>query len=209
MDKTPDRTAQLQLCLDRLRGGDGSARDELLSLACERLGRLTHKMLKSYPGVGRWEQTDDVLQNAAVRLRRALTDVAPTSLRSFFNLAAVQIRRELIDLSRHYGGPQGMGAHHESHMGIEGGRSQDPSRPGIAAADTDDPARLASWTEFHGQVNGLPDEEREVFNLIWYQGMSQAEAAEVLNVTERVVKWRWRAARLRLHRALDGQLPGS
>jgi RNA polymerase sigma factor (sigma-70 family) len=209
MDNTPDQTAQLQLCLDRLRGGDGSARDELLSLACDRLGRLTHKMLKGYPGVGRWEQTDDVLQNAALRLRRALTEIAPASLRSFFNLAAVQIRRELIDLSRHYGGPQGMGAHHESRMEIEGGSSQDSSRTGIAAADTDDPARLASWTEFHGRVGALPDLEREVFNLIWYQGLSQSEAAEVLNVTERVVKWRWRAARLRIHRVLDGHLPGS
>ncbi len=102
-----------------------------------------------------------------------------------------------------------MGAHHESRAETEGGSSHQCSRPAIAAAQTDDPARLESWTEFHGQVDLLPDAEREVFNLIWYQGLSQAKAAEILNVTERVVKWRWRAARLSLHRALGGHLPGS
>ena len=68
----------------------------------------------------RWEQTDDVVQNALVRLRRALETTSPESVRSFVNLAAVQIRRELIDLARHYHGPNGMGAHHESQVMTNG-----------------------------------------------------------------------------------------
>ena len=77
------------------------------------------------------------------------------------------------------------------------------------AVDTDDPARLNAWTEFHRQVESLSDEEREVFNLIWYQGLTQAETATVLGVSERTVNRRWVAARLNLHRALGGNLPGS
>ena len=46
-------------------------------------------MLRDFPGVARWEGTDDVLQNATLRLYRALKDVTPESPRSFFNLAAV------------------------------------------------------------------------------------------------------------------------
>ena len=61
-------TTRIQLRLDRLRAGDASARDELLTMACERLRRLARKMLRGYPGVRRWEQTDDVLQNATLRL---------------------------------------------------------------------------------------------------------------------------------------------
>ena len=37
-------------------------------LPAERLTRLTHNMLKDYPGVHRWEETDDILQNATLRL---------------------------------------------------------------------------------------------------------------------------------------------
>jgi RNA polymerase sigma-70 factor (ECF subfamily) len=205
MADASDSAAQIQLRLDRLRAGDESARDELLAIACERLSRLTHKMLRGYPGVSRWEQTDDVLQNAAVRLCRALKEVQPASVRSFLNLAAVQVRRELIDLARHYEGPEGPGRHHHSQDGTEG--SGAGSSVLDASTDTNDPARLAAWTEFHHTVEALPDEEREVFNLLWYQGLSQSEAATLLGVTERVAKHRWRSARLKIHQMLGGRLP--
>jgi RNA polymerase sigma-70 factor (ECF subfamily) len=198
-------TTQIQLRLDRLRAGDESARDELLNIACERLSRLARKMLRRYPGVQRWEQTDDVLQNAVMRLFRALKQIQPASVRSFINLAAVEIRRELIDLARHYGGPMGPGSHHVPQSGSDGsGGSSGPVDPGT---DTDDPARLAAWTEFHEQVEALSDQEKEVFDLLWYQGLPQAEAAAVLGVTVRVVKYRWRSARLQLHQMLGGRLP--
>jgi RNA polymerase sigma-70 factor (ECF subfamily) len=177
----------------------------LLKIACDRLSRLARKMLRSYPGVSRWEQTDDVLQNAAVRLCRSLDEVKPESVRSFFNLAAVQIRRELIDLARHYDGPQGLGRHHAGWIRSEGaGDTPAPPDPGT---DTDDPAQLADWTEFHRQVEALSGDEKEVFDLLWYQGLPQAEAAALLGVTERVVRYRWRAARLKLHERLGGRLP--
>ena len=47
-----------------------------------------------------------------------------------------------------------------------------------------------------------------MFNLVWYQGLTQAEAAELLGITKRPVRWRWRAARLTLHKVLDGLPPG-
>jgi RNA polymerase sigma-70 factor (ECF subfamily) len=195
-------TTEIQLRLDRLRAGDESARDDLVKIARERLSRLARKMLRSYPVVRRWEQTDDVLQNAALRLCRSLEAVKPESVRSFINLAAVQIRRELIDLARHYGGPHGPGRHHASPDRSDG--SGGPPDPGT---DTDDPARLADWTEFHVQVEALPAEEREVCDLLWYQGLPQAEAAALMGITERVVRYRWRAARLQLHERLGGRLP--
>src|SRR5262249_32858685 len=107
-------SVQLQRCLDRLRQGDAAARNDLLSSACDRLQGLTRKMLNDARGVRRWEQTDDVLQNALLRLSRALEAVTPATARDFYRLAAAQIRRELIDLARHYYGPQGAGAHHAS-----------------------------------------------------------------------------------------------
>ncbi len=76
MDESFDRTIEIQIRLDRLRGGDRGALDELLTAARDRLAQLARKMLKGYPGVARWEQTDDVAQNALIRLDRALHAVA-------------------------------------------------------------------------------------------------------------------------------------
>ena len=200
------QTLHIQACLDRLRGGDETARAELLSCACERLRNLARKILKGYPNVRRWEQTDDVLQNAALRLHRALQQMPVQTALDFFRLAALNIRRELLDLAKHYYGPRGQGAHHATWG--PGGSSATGSDSEPAPHDpSDDPARLAAWGEFHERIGALPDEERAVFDLIWYQGLSQAVAAELLGVSERTVKRRWQAARLRLHEALGGEVP--
>jgi RNA polymerase sigma factor (sigma-70 family) len=196
-------STQIQDLIDRLRT-DESARVELLNHVAQRLVRLTRKMLRDYPGVQRWEQTDDVLQNATLRLYRALNQVAPPTAQDFFRLAAAMIRRELIDLARRYSGPMGLGANHASLAG--GNEDGDGFSP--AGESSLDPSRIAEWTDFHRQVERLPDEERAVVDLLFYQGLNQAEAAAVLGVSDRTVKRRWQSARLALHEALGGQLPG-
>jgi RNA polymerase sigma-70 factor (ECF subfamily) len=203
-----DHATQIQGCIDRLRSGDESARDELLAHASERLTRLTRKMLRDFPGVHRWEQTDDVLQNAALRLCRALGEVRPPTAADFFRLAATQIRRELLDLARRYSGALGLGANHASVAG----RGQTPGTTSAAGPNpsdtTYDPARLAAWSEFHREAEALPEEEREAFDLLFYQGLSQAEAAALLGISERTIKRRWQSARLRLVQTLGGKMPG-
>jgi RNA polymerase sigma-70 factor (ECF subfamily) len=195
------QTTVLQGYLERMRAGDVTARDELFRQICGRLERLTRKMLKSFPGVHRWALTDDVLQSALVRLLRALREVQPASMREFFALSAQQIRRELLDLARHFYGPQGPGTKHASQPGNNGAydRADDSAELGL----------LAAWTEFHQQVSQLPSGEREVVDLLFYQELTQAEAAELLDVTVRTVQRRWHAALLKLHQTLQGQWPGS
>jgi RNA polymerase sigma-70 factor (ECF subfamily) len=58
---------------------------------------------------------------------------------------------------------------------------------------------LAQWTELHQQINAMPDEERELVDLLFYQGLTQAEAAEVLNVSVRTIQRRWHALLCKLH----------
>jgi RNA polymerase sigma factor (sigma-70 family) len=205
MADQPPLTVQLQGWLARMQAGDTSARDELFRHVCERLRRLTRKMLKGFPGVKRYAETDDVLQNALMRLLRALQDVRPDSTRQFLNLAATQIRRELIDLARHFFGPEGAGAHHASQPGTAG----EPGEPPLERTDaTFDPTALAEWREFHEQIERLPDEQREAVNLLFYQELPQADAAALLNVSVRTLQRRWQGALLTLHEALKGSLPG-
>lgn len=202
-----EQTTYLQHCLDRWHSGDEVAGEELLRAACKRLRRLARAMLQRYPGLRRWEDADDVLQNASLRLWHALRQIRPQSARHFLNLGARQIRWELINLSRHYFGPHGPAANQESRRAAD--QASTGEHPAAELADASrEPHRLATWTEFHERIDALPEAEREVFDLLWYQGLKHAEAALLLGVSERVVRYRWQQARLRLMQELKGELPG-
>jgi len=193
-------TGQLNRCLEQMRAGDRSGREELLRLASNRLYAITRKIKRTYPGLARWEQTDDVFQRATLRLLKALDHVEIYDAQHFFRLAATQIRRELIDLARYWQRSGGPGKRHAS---------QAPGQGASAAPLVDigqqslDPGRLMEWIEFHQAVEGLPEDVKAAFDLLWYQGLSQDEAAEVLRVDVRTIKRRWREARLSLHQTLQ------
>lgn len=204
--------------LDRLRSGDDRARDELIGHAYDRLVILSRRMLGQYSRLRAYEQTDDVAQNAMMRLRRALEDVKPASVREFIGLASVQIRRELMDLTRHYYGREGdpgNAGDHSPRPQAPRAFSQQTNPEGDTAqpvaqdpgTDTYDPKNLALWREFHDKVQALPDDEREVVEMLWYQDLSQEEAAQILDVDKSTVKRRWRSARMKLHDVLQGWLP--
>jgi RNA polymerase sigma factor (sigma-70 family) len=200
-----NQSQRIQVWIDRLQAGDEAARKELVNCACDQLTLLTRKMLRGFTRLKRWEETMDVAQNATLRLCRTLEQVRPKTVVEFYRLATLNIRRELLDLTKHYYRVDGPGARHHSQGGPA---AADDSRPLLEPeTDSDRPDRLATWAEFHAKVGTLPEEEREVFDLFWYQGLPQAEIAQLLNVTERTVKRRWRSARLLLHEALGGELP--
>jgi RNA polymerase sigma-70 factor (ECF subfamily) len=199
-------TVRVQRQLDRLKAGDAEARRELLGVACGRLERLARKMLRADGRLARWEQTADVLQGSLMRLHRALSQLAPDSVRDFYRLGALQIRRELIDLARHHYGPAGAAGRHDSRAAPAGQDSRAPTGP-EARAGEGEPMDLAVWSEFHERIGALADEQREVFDLLWYQGLTQVEAAALLDVSTKTVHRRWQAACLALHEAMHGEMP--
>jgi RNA polymerase sigma-70 factor (ECF subfamily) len=201
MSDSSFHTTQMDGLLQRIRADDKAAWDELLRHVGGRLERLARKMLRSFPGVHRWAQTDDVLQSSLMRLLRSLKEAHPTSTREFFALAAEQIRRELLDLVRHFFGPEGLGAHHSSV-------SPDDSKPPPEPADRTESAEdLEKWSAFHEEVAKLPAEEREVVGLIYYHGWTQAQVAKLFHVSARTVRRRWESALVKLYRALKTQGP--
>ena len=54
---------------------------------------------------------------------------------------------------------------------------------------------------------GLPLEQREVFQFVWYLGADQKTIAALLDCSERTVKTRWREAREAVRNDLDGKRP--
>lgn len=195
---------RLSESLERLARGDLSARDTIIELCAERLRRLARRMLARFPNVHRWDDTDDVFQNAALRLHRALGQMTIDSPRSVMALAATQIHRELIDLARRHAGPASFAANHATRLGPldQSGGGPHP------VADAPAPSEPADrWTQFHEAIAALPDELREVFQMVWYLEADQKTIARLLGCSERTVKSRWRAARESIHAALDGHAP--
>ena len=186
-------TTRLHYWLADFNSGDTDAREAIIEHTCERLRIRTRQMLCGYPTVKRWSETDDVLQNAMVRLHRSLAQVKPESPRQFYGLAATQIRRELIDLARHFAGAEGIGANHHTDDGEGISQSTDTGH---------EPETTERWTEFHEAVEQLPNEQRAAVDLLWYEGISQPEAARVLEVSLATLKRRWQAARLQLSEQL-------
>jgi RNA polymerase sigma-70 factor (ECF subfamily) len=192
---------QLQGWLARLHAGDPTAKAELVARAQDRLRRLTHKVLGDFARVRRYHDTDDVLQNSLIRLLRRLDACPPGTPAELFALAAREIRRELLDLARQAYGPLGPG-HNEVSPPAAGGADTGPPPAADPGQSTYDPGRLSVWGDFHAHAERLPEDERAVFDLMWYHGLTRAEAAAVLGVSEATAKRRWLAARVRLQSAL-------
>jgi RNA polymerase sigma factor (sigma-70 family) len=198
-------TIRLKNWMKRVHDGDLSAREELLTAARRRLEALARAMLRRFPNVRRWAEADDVFQGASIRLCRCLEKLEINSTKDFYRLATQQMRRELLDLARHFAsskGPQAL---------LEGSFSRSSDDDGDAAslqqvASVGEPSDLDQWAAFHEAVGRLPSDEREAFGLIYYHGWKQADVAELLRVSERTVRRWFEAASGKIKKALlEGQ----
>ncbi|MCA9049589.1 MAG: sigma-70 family RNA polymerase sigma factor [Planctomycetaceae bacterium] len=174
-------TAHLPSTQDR-----GSNIYQFLQQACRR-------QLACFPDVRRWEQTDDIFQQSVMKLVRAVGASPPQSRRHLENLAALQVRRTLIDLARRYAASLTMNRDHWT----PGCRRCDvhATESAVDSSAETSPESLLEWSELHEQVDQLPPEDREVFQLIWYRGMDKPAVAELLSVDLRTIQRRWRSAR--------------
>lgn len=197
MDHEPT-TVVVQRYLDEL------ARDEpsepvvraLLERSACRLRRLCVLLLtRSYPRLMKPPanlEAEDLLGAVAERLMKALREARPASMRQYFSLAGQHMRWELNDLARRLD---------EQPTAIE-------VRDDLAsAAGESDSSLTTDGRRMLEAIDDLPEEEREVFDLIRIQGMSIPEAAEVLGVSDSTVKRRLRKGLANLSEVLADLRP--
>lgn len=182
------QTASLHALLARHQAGDAHALDALIRRTVDRLERLARKMLADFPTVHAREQTADVLQNALIRLTRALGEVTPESVRDYYRLATEQIRRELLDLARWHG-RRPAGALGEGEL----------------QANSD--SEFDRWAAFQEAIIELPTDAREVFGLTFYHGWTQTQIAELFGMSDRQVRRLWKGACLKLYDVVGGDVP--
>ena len=178
---SPD-TDDLTYWVIELQQGRPDAAEPVCRKIVARVEELARAMFRQFPRVGRFVDLDDVVQSALVRLLNACRTVCPTSRRHFYALTGELIRRELLDLTRHYFGPLGEGANLADVVVGEGRREYTP------ADQTADPTILERASAFHEAVNRLPVREREVIGLTYYHGWTQTEIANLLRVSLRTVQ---------------------
>ena len=174
-------TAAVQRYLDEL-AGDTPVEPvvrALLDRAVRRLHQLCASLLyRSYPRLTRPPlnlQPEEMLSAVVERLLKALRVARPATARQFFALACQHMRWELNDMARRLD---------EQPAPTE---LRDESVPAPASSDT---GLTPDGRRILAAIDRLPEGEREAFDLVRIQGMSQAEAAQVLEVSVMTVNRR-------------------
>lgn len=154
--------------------------------------RLTHRMLFGDSSLRRWEESDDIVQSSMLRLYACLRSVNVESELHLLRLVALQIRRELADVSRRYMRSNCLVANYESFEGDPPTVAVQPEAP-----------ELYQWAEFHRSVGELPENARSVFELKWYVGLTLDQVAEQMNVSPRQCQGHLRQAKMLIARRVD------
>jgi RNA polymerase sigma-70 factor (ECF subfamily) len=174
-------TAVIQRYLDEL-GGESPAEPivrALLDQAVRRLHLLCATLLhRGYPRLTRPPlnlQADELLGAIAERLLKALREARPRTVRQLFALANQHMCWELNDLARRL---DDQPADAELREGLV------PALASSASGLTPDGLRMLR------AIDELPEDQREVFDLVRIEGLTQVEAAELLGVSTVTVKGR-------------------
>jgi RNA polymerase sigma-70 factor (ECF subfamily) len=120
-------------------------------------------------------QVEELLSAVAERLLKAMWEARWQTVLQFFAHVNQHMRWELNDLARRLEEQPA-----EVELRGEGGPAPDSSGSGL----TPNGRRMLN------AIDDLPDEEREAFDLVRIQGMTQVEAASVLGILVATVKRR-------------------
>jgi RNA polymerase sigma-70 factor (ECF subfamily) len=174
-------TVIVQRYLDELAGdapADAVVRS-LLDRAVRRLHQLCASVLhRGYPRLTRPPlnvQSDEMLGAVVERLLKALREARPATVREFFALAGQHTRWELNDLARRLDHQPATVELRDELLLVRG---------------DSDSALSPQGHRLIAAIDALPAEEREAFDLVRIQGLTQPEAAAVLGVSPKTVKRR-------------------
>lgn len=170
----------------------------LLDRAVHRIQLLCNNLLHySYPRLKQPPlnlQPDELLGAVVERVLKAMQEARPKSVRQFFSLANRHILWELNDLARRLDKQPRSVQLHDVVM-------ENPSSQGWEAT--------ADYLRIVDAIGQLPENEREVFELVRIQGLTHAEVAGVIGVAEKTVQRRLNRSLQLLAEKLEDLNPGA
>lgn len=175
--------------LQRWRGGDPAALDELFPLVYEELRRLAGHFMRG-------ERASHTLQATALVheafLRLVDMKVSWQDRAHFLSVAARAMRRILVDHARAKGSAR------------RGGGAPALSLDEALIVDAGPRPAIIRMDEALGRLAGLDARKGQVVELHYFGGLTQDEIAEVLAVSTSTVERELRQARAWLHREMAG-----
>lgn len=205
VEQTGATLVVMQDLLDSLQRGDNiqAVKDQLISLAYLRLQKLAHRMLYAYDRHKLDEETNGLVAEAYLRLNRSLDDLKPETVRQFFGLAALQMRRHLLDKLR--------AIHGRGEL----------KRPKITSLTPDSPDGLAfqvgivdAANAFDGtaidvleSLDKLDERQRECLVLQHWYGLTHQEIANLMGVSTKTVQRTTNLAFIQLNEILKSYNP--
>lgn len=170
--------------LGRVRQGDGAARDELLPLVYQDLEAIA----RGYVNPSASLEPRGLVHELYLRLTQSPLDARDR--KHFFTIAALAMRQILADRAR------------RRHAAKRGSHAMRVTLAGIADGDSDREIDAFAIDEALAKLEALSPRQARIIELRCLVGLSVAETAETLDVSERTVHAEWRLARAWLAREL-------
>lgn len=167
--------------IERSLGGDRQAFARLVGRHYDMIHRIAWKWS------GDRNDAEDIAQDVCLKLPRAL--------RGFEGKAAFTTWLYRVTLN--------------TVRDLQRNRARQAERTAVMAMDAealpaDDPAAALEHNDLWRQVQRLSERQRDCVLLVYAEGLSHAEAADILGCAEKTVSWTIHEARKRLRELLEG-----
>jgi RNA polymerase sigma-70 factor (ECF subfamily) len=180
--------------LGKHNAGDPAAMSELLRFSQDRILAYIRHQFRGFRRLAPYVDSEDVLVDVQLKVSQSFRAEPFHDLMHFLRLTARIARNQMVDLTRRYFGPQGAGTH-EIHLLNDATSNPAPASTSEPPAAVDSPDARALRTELDEVIAGLSQEHRDLFDLLYYNQLPRADAAEALGVALSTLDRRWIAAR--------------
>lgn len=185
----------IDLLLEKLRDNDKDAKNAIIVHTLNRLERISRRMFHKFPVLQQTEETGDILHMLVLKLDKALSKITPDSVSGYFALVNLNLNWILKELAK---------------KAKAAGILKNGTSNGILNSVSDPnpgPASSFEWMEFFDKLEMLSPQSREVFDLIWLQGLNQKQAAKILGVSLSTLIRRWIKFKLEIRDLIHDGLP--
>lgn len=163
--------------IERAVAGDANAFRDLLDLHYMTVYRMAFRFC------GNQHDAEDVTQTVCIKLGDQIS--------SFKGQSAFTTWLYTVVLNTARDWQRAQGRHKRGHVGIESAEDVTSAQPSAE--------QTLSTQQQLAQVNALPEQEREALILVFGEGLSHKQAAEILGCAESTVSWRIHEARKKLN----------
>jgi RNA polymerase sigma factor (TIGR02999 family) len=186
MSATPNDVTQL---LQAWRAGEPGVEESLFPLVYDELRRIATRYLRR-EREGHTLQPTALVHEAYIRLIDQ-TRADWQNRAQFYGVAATMMRRILVNHAR------------DQAAGKRGGGAQKISLDEVNISLEQKATQLVSLDEALSKLAQVDPRKERVVELIYFAGLDQKEAAEVLKVSEKTIQRDWQMAKLWLLRELS------